>query len=114
MTLYETVEDYLTKQPLARERKHKDRGLVNLIIARHGLQDLVDSRQISKEKLIEMVHDFTNLDRLWRKVTETRPDLRGSDYNDKDALEAATMSELGYVVNPKEEQIDHEVQRPMI
>ena len=111
MTIQHLVEDYLKEQPLFRERKNKDRGIVNLLINRYGLQLAIESGHISKDRLVAIVQDFASMDRAWRKTLEKDASLRGSDYDEKDQLEAKAMKNLGYPVKdtgPEEPIIDNQ------
>lgn len=99
MTIQHLVEDYLNEHPLFRERKNKDRGIVNLLINRYHLQLAIESGHITKDRLVAIVQDFTSMDRAWRKVLEKNVDLRGSDYDEKDQLENKAMQNLGYPVS---------------
>lgn len=96
MTLQHLVQDYLENQPLFRERKNKDRGIVNLLINRYGLQYAIERGEITKERLVALVQDFSSMDRSWRKTLEEKPSLRGSDYDQKDQLEVKAIRGLGY------------------
>ena len=88
-----TVLDYLIKEPLFRERSNKDRGIANLLIKRYG-----EPTTWNKETLIAALQDYASMDRCWRKITEVSPELRGSDYESKEALERKAQKELGYNV----------------
>lgn len=91
------VENYLDEQPLFRERKNKDRGIVNLLMNRYGaLKSAIDQGLISKDTLTAIVQDYASMDRAWRKALAENPKWRGKDYDDKDELEAQKMVELGY------------------
>lgn len=96
MSLKILVEDYLDEQPLFRERKNKDRGIVNLLINRYGLQPAIARGEITKDRIVAMVQDYASMDRAWRKALAENPKWRGKDYDEKDELEAQKMSELGY------------------
>jgi len=89
MKLSEKLHKYLEVQPLARERKNKGRAIGNLLIETYDLA-------LSKESMEILVRDILSLDRSWRKILEDNPELRGSDYGDKDLLEAKKLEELGY------------------
>lgn len=39
------------------------------------------------------------MDRAWRKALQENPELRGSDYSDKEVLEQSKELELGYAPN---------------
>lgn len=86
-----TLFDYLKRQPLARERKNKNRAIANLLIQNHSLS-------IDKDLLIELVKEANTLDREWRKILEQNVTLRGSDYEEKDKLEKDKQRKLGYNV----------------
>lgn len=83
------LTNYLEVQPLARERKNKARAIGNVLIQKYNLD-------ISKDFMMEIVADAVNADRMWRKILEERPDLRGKDYDDKEVLEQQKQVELGY------------------
>ena len=103
MTLRALVESYLQEEPKFRERTAKDRGIVNLIINKYGLGHLVESRQITKDMLIEIVQAYATMDRAWRKTLQERPELRGADYEEKDELEIQAQAALGYNVRGTDE-----------
>lgn len=87
--LRKAIENYLEVQPLARERKNKDRAIVNTLLPRFVMLQSID-----KDTLVRFVQDYNSTDRAWRKVLEERPELRGSDYDDKDCLEEETIESL--------------------
>lgn len=82
---------YLQAQPKARERKNKDRAIVNLLIKDNPQLALVD-----KDTLIKAIRDYTSYDRQWRKILDEHEALRGSDYGDKEQLEQEAQIALGY------------------
>lgn len=88
--LKQTIENLLENYSWFRERKNKNRGLVDILVSRNGLQD------VPKDKLIAFVSDYASADRLWRQILEKRPELRGSDYYNKTELEEKKKTELGY------------------
>lgn len=90
---YEDVKHYIEEEPKARERRNKDRALVNLLIRKYP-----ELSAIEKSTLIKIVHDYNNADRYWRLILERFPELQGSDYNDKVPLEQKKELELGYEV----------------
>lgn len=97
MKIKDLVISYLQGQPLFRERKNKDRGIVNLLIAQYpGISRAMSAGFLTKEQLTAIVQDYASMDRAWRKALEDHAELRGSDYDDKDELEARKMAELGY------------------
>lgn len=87
---------YLKEQPLARERKNKNRAIGNIIIKKYNLYPSFQD----KEKLADMVGEILLLDRYWRKHLKENPDLRGKDYGDKDRLEEQFVLKLGYNHTP--------------
>jgi hypothetical protein len=89
MKLSEKLHKYLEVQPLARERKSKNRAIGNLLIETYDLA-------LSKESMEIVVKDILSLDRSWRKILEENPELRGKDYGEKDELEHRKLKELGY------------------
>lgn len=86
------VERYLEEEPLARERKNKNKAIGNLIIRLYGVN-------IPKDTMADIVGDILNGDRYWRKVTAQRPELQGSDYNTKTKVEQEYELALGYEPN---------------
>lgn len=84
---------YLKNQPLARERKNKNRAIGNLCRDKY-----FPNSDLNKDRMEDMVGEILSLDRKWRKILEENPDLRGTDYGDKDELEVEKQRELGYNV----------------
>jgi len=80
-TAQEIVKQYVTQLPEARERKNKNRAIANLVF---------------KELLPQLVKNTLTFDRAWRKVLKDNPELRGTDYDQKDDLEEEVLEELGY------------------
>ena len=81
------MKNYLQEQPKARERKNKNRAIGNVIMERYNIQ-------IDKAMMSDIVGEILNYDRVWRKILEDYPDLRGSDYGHKDKLEEETINTL--------------------
>ena len=97
MSLKDSVLCYLKSEPRFRERKNKDRGLVNLLTKKYPtLGNLVREGTMSKEELVDFVRDYASTDRTWRQALEENKALRGSDYLDKDRLAQCKQTELGY------------------
>lgn len=93
----DTVKEYLEVEPKFRERKNKDRGIVNLLMKRYSaLKNAIDSGLIGKETLTAIVQDYASMDRAWRQILEQNQELRGKDYADKKRLEDQKLLELGY------------------
>jgi hypothetical protein len=91
MNLLSLVEKYLEREPKARERRNKDRALVNLLMERYP-----ELQNVKKETLISAVQDFNSMDRYWRLTLKNRKDLRGQDYEDKAYYEQREKISLGY------------------
>lgn len=94
--------NYLKQEPRARERKNKNRAIGNVITQKYWTS-FKDGKLIfeinDKRKVDDMVGEILSLDRKWRKILEENPDLRGSDYKDKERLEQEKQIELGYTPN---------------
>lgn len=84
------VIGYLRSEPAFRERKKKDAGIVNLIIAR------IPALKGLGREVVEAVKMHASMDRCWRKALRDNKELRGSDYGEKAALEDDAQSQLGY------------------
>lgn len=92
-----SVEKYLETAAPFRERKNKDVGIVNLLMRKYPkIAEAIETRLITKENVVSIVQDYASMDRAWRKVLEERPELRGSDYEQKAELEADVRQQLGY------------------
>ena len=90
---YDSMLELLATQPAARERKNKSRAIKHILVKHYP-----SLRSIDPGVLQAAIKRSQSLDRAWRKVTETHKSLRGSDYDEKDALEANTKRKLGYDV----------------
>ena len=92
--------EYLEAEPKFRERRNKDRGMVNLLAKRYSaLGNALKDGIIGKETVIAIIQDYASMDRAWRQALEKNPRLRGADYDQKEELENKKMEELGYNVN---------------
>lgn len=94
-----TVKKYLQEEPRARERKNKNRAILNIVAKKYGLQfDEQGSLElkISKDRMADLVSDVLTFDRAWRKCLEKFSDLRGNDYRHKKKLEEVYQKDLGY------------------
>ena len=99
------IEEYLEQEPKARERKNKDKAIVNVLVRRVGFFTIMKAMKeghITHERLVAFVQAHNSTDRAWRKVLEERPELRGSDYAQKEELEEDVQAQLGYPVKNKE------------
>lgn len=83
------VLNYLKREPRFRERSAKNRGIADLLIEKYHLD-------LDRKKLADVIQEASSMDRAWRKCLEENPDLRGSDYEDKQILEEKKMLELNY------------------
>lgn len=92
MKIYDKVKAFLVEYPRARERKFKNEAIVHILWQSHAL----DISGVSKTLLCVLFQDYASYDRAWRKVLEECPDLRGTDYGDKEILEQEKMLELDY------------------
>jgi len=91
MTLQTKIHEALKLNPEARERRTKHKFLTKM------LQDKYDDLKIIPlEVLEEAVRDYASMDRIYRKLLQDNPNLRGSDYEDKHELENEKLEELGY------------------
>lgn len=94
------LKEYLIREPRARLRRNKNRAIGNIILEKYSSQfPLYSDTKEDKAKMADMVGEILSLDRKWRKILEENPDLRGSDYKEKDILEQKAMLELGYEPN---------------
>lgn len=83
------VIEYLENEPRFRERRNKDRGIVNLLMRKYyDLNKAIETSLISKDVIVAIVQDYASMDRQWRKTLEERSELRGTDYDQKDELVA--------------------------
>jgi len=99
MTHKQTVLNYLESEPKFRERSNKNRGIVNLLMRRHGiLKGLVGDGTLKKETIVSICEDYATMDRAWRQALEHDETLRGKDYGQKEKLETETQRSLGYNV----------------
>lgn len=97
MRLKNAVEEYLKTEPKFRERKNKDRGIVNILMGRHAkLADAIRQGFLTKEYFTELMQEYASMDRAWRQALEHDSSLRGTDYDDKKVLEQKKQIELGY------------------
>jgi hypothetical protein len=89
----ELIEEYLGNYTSFRERTNKNKWLGGIVLCRRYNVELDDK---TKDLMGDIVADILNGDRLWRKAMEEHPEWRGTDYEDKDALEEVAKKELGY------------------
>ena len=85
------ILDYLVIEPQARERRNKNRAIANVLKTNYP-----ELKNFDKTFLVRIIREANTLDREWRKVLQEKPELRGSDYNQKDVLEEKKLIELGY------------------
>lgn len=99
--MYETVKLKLQKFPEFRERKNRIKYLCILAMRHCGLESKFKAGEglTSDQDLSEFAIAYTSYDRAWRKVLQKNPDLRGTDFDDKQILEEEKMLELGYSPN---------------
>lgn len=78
--------------PLARERAKKMQFISWLLWNKWNL----GNRELTQPVLRTIIEESGSYDRVWRKVLQDCPNLRGSDYEDKKALSENTQIALGY------------------
>lgn len=89
------MEVFLRNKEEARERKNKDRACVATVLHREKFAPLLG---IERSLLVEFAQEYATHDRAWRKILQDNPELRGTDWNEKQTLEAKAKEELGYRV----------------
>ncbi len=90
-----TIENKLETDEKFRERRGKDKGLVQLLSAKYPMILMFAQQNgVSIESMIAMFQDYSSMDRIWRKVLEERPEIRGKDYGDKSQLEYEVIKQL--------------------
>lgn len=91
--------EYLKENPEARERKNKNKVISKMVWDRYTYcTEVAGTNTISKKHISDMVGEILNLDRKWRLILKENPELRGTDYGDKEMLEVEKQRELGYNV----------------
>lgn len=97
MTSEQLIIDYLTEQPLARERKNRSRALWRLLERKYGVIE-----SITIDKWLDYYPEAESLNRMIRKVQAEKPELQGIDYDGdnggktKAELEFEVQKKLGY------------------
>lgn len=91
---------YLKENPDARERSNKNKVIAKMIWDRHGVPSPLGGQEFSvtRPTFTDIVAQVLNFDRQWRKILHDNPELRGTDYNDKEMLEVEAQRKLGYPV----------------
>lgn len=82
----------LVKHPNLRERKSKNKLCAKLVQLKYPYE----LKDISLDRLADIFIDNRSYFRAWNKVTQDNPHLRGTDYDDKEALEQEAELDLGY------------------
>ncbi len=88
------VHQWLTDFAKFRERKNKNKYIGALVLREHG----IEMTHETKSKIGDIVGDILSADRAYRMVLEENPELRGSDYEDKNKLEQQWMLDNEYSV----------------
>lgn len=99
MTYKQVLTKHLESHFEHRERKYKDAGMVDVMLASlkfPAIRKAVEGGLIKKQELLDFIRTYSSLDRDWRQILEERKDLRGSDYGEKVELEVKKQKELGY------------------
>jgi len=86
----ESLTLYLEKVPEARERRFKDKHIIQKLKSK-----FIALGFVSDAELVEFVAEYTLYDRYWRKILEERKDLRGKDYDQGVELSQKKQVELG-------------------
>jgi hypothetical protein len=94
-TVLGAMEIFITFNPEAGERKNKDRACVAIILKKERFAPLLD---VNRALLIDFAQEYATHDRAWRKVLQDNPELRGTDWEEKQPLEAKAKQDLGYRV----------------
>lgn len=89
------IFEWLQSSPAFRERKEKNRWIGGIVFKKYG----IELTPKMKDQLGDIVGDILGADRMWRKHTAENPELRGSDYGDKQVLEEEAQLGLGYEPN---------------
>ena len=89
----EVILEHLKSYPAFRERKNKNRWLAGIVLKKYGVEITPKLR----DQLADFAGDILNGDRYWRLHTNEYPDLRGTDWETKVAVEQEKQIELGYV-----------------
>lgn len=93
MTTKNEILTYLKEQPLFRERTNRYKGIANLLVRKYpGL------KAFNRETVIDILTDSATMNRWCNKLQKDKPELRGSDYDDKYTFEAQAKKLLGYHV----------------
>jgi len=90
-TMAFNLENYLSENPPARERKWRNHAIGTILRRKYGIEDF-----ITQSSMAELLKDFSSMSRQWRKILMDNPHLRGEDYQEKADLMAHKRSELGY------------------
>lgn len=85
------IRRHLVATPGFRERKNKYKGIARLIV-----DECPPLGDLDRGTLIGVFIKFTTMNRVWNKILQDEPELRGTDYGDKDVLEQEVELELGY------------------
>ncbi len=91
-TIQDKVKKYLEIYPQARERKNRAKAVYRILGYVVGYEPVLD--------LVGFGRHWSTLQSINRqilKVQELYPNLRGTDYEDKERLEQEKQIELGYV-----------------
>lgn len=83
MSMKEDIRYRLEKAPWFRERSKKNHGIGLIVLRKYGIEITPKVKDVAAD----IVSDITSADRAWRKLLEENPELRGTDYEEKAAVE---------------------------
>ncbi len=79
-----------------RIRKAKYHGIVSLL--QDGNYPWIRG-QFSSQTIVNLCVDFMSMNRMWNKILQEEPELRGYDYDDKTTLKQEAQLDMGYEVS---------------
>lgn len=91
-TIYEIVKRELELSPWSRERCNKNKFVARLLWKKWR----IDEGRLHLGILEDMISDVSSYARMWQKVLQENPELRGKDYDTKFKVVQKKQLELGY------------------
>lgn len=102
MTIYEEVKNKLELHPEFRERRLRSKYLAILALRACGYEGRWKAGLMSLNDMAEFGIKFDSYRHAWGDVTRECKELRGSDYDDGEALAQEHVLNLGYEVGYEE------------